>query len=133
MAWQNIGSVHLQAGNLDAARNAFERSIDANARWAASYTGLGVVEMTRGNRQQAIEAWTQAVRLNPGEFDALFNLATELINAREDAAARPYVQQFVDTAPPPVYGRDIVKLRAWLAWRATLDCVPLEQRPCEPG
>jgi len=118
MAWQNIGSVHLQAGNLDAAQNAYERSIEANQRWAASYTGLGVVEMHRGNRARAIDAWTRAVRLNPGEFDALFNLATELINAREDAAARPWVQQFVDTAPPSIYGRDIVKLRAWLAREA---------------
>ena len=115
MAWQNIGSVHLQARNLDAARNAFERSLEANARWAASYTGLGVVYMNRGNRPRAIDAWTQAVRLNPGEFDALFNLATELINARDDAAARPFVQRFVDTAPPTVYGSDIAKLRAWLA------------------
>jgi len=115
MAWQNIGSLHLQARNLDAAQNAFEQSIRANARWAGSYTGLGVVEMTRGHRPRAIEAWTEAVRLNPGEFDALFNLATELINARQDAAARPYVQQFVDTAPPAVYGRDIARLRAWLA------------------
>ncbi len=34
--------------------------------------------------------------LNPREFDALFNLATELINGRQNDAARPYVQQFVD-------------------------------------
>jgi len=115
MAWQNIGSVHLRARNFDAAQNAFERSIEANSRWAGSFTGLGVVYMNRGNRAQAIEAWAQAVRLNPGEFDALFNLATELINARDDTAARPWVQRFVDTAPPAVYGRDIARLSAWLA------------------
>jgi len=115
MAWQNIGALHLEARNFDAAQNAFERSIGENPRWAASYTGLGVVEMNRGNRRQALEHWTRAVTLNPGEFDALFNLATELINDRQNGAARPYAQRFVDTAPPTVYGRDIARLRAWLA------------------
>jgi arylsulfatase A-like enzyme/Tfp pilus assembly protein PilF len=114
MAWQNIGALHLQAGNLDAARNAFEQSIQANPRWAASFTGLGVVEMRKGDRRQAIEHWTRAVALNPREFDALFNLAVELIDDGQGASARRYVQLFVDTAPPAVYGRDIAKLRGWL-------------------
>ncbi len=54
------------------------------------------------------------MELNPREFDALFNLATELINDRQNAAARPYVQQFVATAPPAGYAKDIATLRAWL-------------------
>lgn len=114
MAWQNAGAAHLHAGNIEAARRAFSQSIEANPKWAASYTGLGVVELARNSRQGAIEAWRRAVELNPREFDALFNLATELINDRQNAAARPYVQQFVETAPPVAYARDIAKLRAWL-------------------
>ena len=114
MVWQNIGSVHLHAGDIDAARRAFGQSIEANPKWAASYTGLGVVELQAGNRRAAIEAWRRAVELNPREFDALFNLATELINDRQNAEARPFVQQFVATAPASVYAKDIAKLRAWL-------------------
>jgi tetratricopeptide (TPR) repeat protein len=114
MAWQNAGAAYLHAGDTDAARRAFSRSIEANPKWAASYTGLGVVELARNNRQGAIEAWRRAVELNPREFDALFNLATELINGRQNDAARAYVQQFVETAPPAAYAKDIAKLRAWL-------------------
>jgi len=114
MVWQNIGSVHLHAGNLEGARQAFSQSLQANPRWAGSYTGLGVVEMESRKRQAAIEAWKKAVELNPAEFDALFNLATELINDGQNAAARPLVQQFVATAPPAVYAKDIARLRAWL-------------------
>jgi tetratricopeptide (TPR) repeat protein len=114
MAWQNAGAAHLHARNTEAARRAFSQSIEANPKWAASYTGLGVVELARNNRQGAIEAWKRAVELNPREFDALFNLATELINDRQNDAARPYVQQFVATAPPAAYERDIARLRAWL-------------------
>ena len=114
MAWQNAGGVQLEARNYAAARDAFRRSIEANPRWAASYTGLGVVEMQEGNRGQAIDAWMKAVELNPRDFDALFNLATELVNARRFDDARPYLQRFVDTAPPAIYGRDIARLRGLL-------------------
>jgi arylsulfatase A-like enzyme/tetratricopeptide (TPR) repeat protein len=114
MVWQNIGSVHLHAGHFEEARRAFGQSLEANPKWAASYTGLGVVEMETGHRRAAIEAWKRAVELNPREFDALFNLATELIDGRQNDVARPYVQQFVATAPPAAYAKDIAKLRTWL-------------------
>jgi len=114
MAMQNIGSVHLAAGNLAAARSAFERAIAINPAWAATYTGLGALEAQSGNRPAAIAAWQRAVELNPSDFDALFNLATELINARQPAAARPYVERFVRTAPRAAYGPDIARLEAYL-------------------
>ena len=114
MAMQNIGSVHLAAGNLQAARSAFERARDINPGWAATYTGLGALELLSGNRRAAIEAWRRAIELNPSEFDALFNLATELINDRQPEAARPYVERFVQSAPPAAYGPDIARLKAWL-------------------
>ena len=114
MAWQNVGAVNLEARNYAAAREAFQRSIEANPRWAASYTGLGVAELQDGNRRKAIDAWMKAVDLNPRDFDALFNLATELVNDHRDDEARPYLQRFVDTAPQPIYGRDIARLRALL-------------------
>jgi tetratricopeptide (TPR) repeat protein len=114
MAMQNIGSVHLAAGNLLAARSAFERAMDINPGWAATYTGLGALELLSGNRRAAIEAWRRAIELNPSEFDALFNLATELINDRQPEAARPYVERFVQSAPQSAYGPDIARLKAWL-------------------
>jgi arylsulfatase A-like enzyme/Tfp pilus assembly protein PilF len=114
MAMQNIGSVHLAAGNLAEARSAFERAIGINPAWAATYTGLGALEAQSGNRPAAIAAWQRAIELNPSDFDALFNLATELINARQPAAARPYVERFVRTAPRAAYGPDIARLEAYL-------------------
>jgi cytochrome c-type biogenesis protein CcmH/NrfG len=54
------------------------------------------------------------VQLDPRNFDALFNLATELVNAGRMAEARPYLEQFVRTAPPAFYARDIERLRALL-------------------
>ncbi len=114
MALQNMGSVHLAAGQLQAARDAFRRALAANPNWASAYTGLGVVELQTGHREQALEAWKKAVVLDPKDFDALFNLATELVNARRMDEARPYLQRFVETAPPAFYGKDIVRLRVLL-------------------
>jgi tetratricopeptide (TPR) repeat protein len=117
MAMQNIGSVHLAAGHLDAAETAFRRTLDVNPSWAAACTGLGAVLAQRGDRAGAIDAWSRAVQLNPSDFDALFNLATEFINANRAADARPYVEQFVQAAPRADYGPEIDKLRAWLLHR----------------
>jgi tetratricopeptide (TPR) repeat protein len=117
MAMQNAGSVNLAAGNLQAARSAFERAIQINPGWAATYTGLGALELQEGNRPAAIEAWRRAIELNPSEFDALFNLATELINDGQPGAARPHVERFVQAAPRAVYGADIDRLQAWLRGR----------------
>lgn len=114
MALQNMGSVHLAAGRLSDARQAFGRALEANPNWAAAYTGLGVVELQSGRQQAAIDAWTRAVALDPKDFDALFNLATELVNARRMDAARPYLERFVTTAPPAFYADDIARLRALL-------------------
>lgn len=114
MAMQNVGAVHLTAGNLDAAEAAFRKTLEVNPSWAAAYTGLGAALAQRGDRDGAIDAWSHAVTLNPADFDALFNLATELINANRTAEARPFVERFVRTAPPAFYGPDISRLRAWL-------------------
>ena len=115
MAWQNIGSVHLAAGNFQAAREALTQAITVDPAWAAAYTGLGVAELRLGRRPAAIAAWTRAVELNSSDFDALFNLATELVNDGKTREARPYIERFVASAPPASYAKDIDRLRAMLA------------------
>ncbi|MBI3261760.1 MAG: sulfatase-like hydrolase/transferase [Acidobacteria bacterium] len=110
MAFQNIGSAHLIDGDLDAAKGAFQQALATDATLATAHTGLGVVEMRLGRRAEALAAWKRAVELDPREYDALFNLATELLNEGQVEAARPFVERFVRTAPPASYGNDIKKL-----------------------
>jgi arylsulfatase A-like enzyme/Tfp pilus assembly protein PilF len=114
MAWQNIGSVELGRGDARAAREAFRRALTADPNWASAYTGLGVAERKLNNFDAAIESWKRAVELDPREFDAIYNLATELASAGRTAEARGYAQRFVGTAPPARYGDDIRRLRAYL-------------------
>ncbi len=113
MAWQNIGSVELERGRASAARDAFRRALQIDDKWAAAYTGLGVAERRLNNFNAGIDSWKRAVELDPREFDAMYNLATELASAGRTAEARAYAQRFVDTAPPR-YSDDIRRLRAYL-------------------
>jgi arylsulfatase A-like enzyme/tetratricopeptide (TPR) repeat protein len=110
MALQNAGAAELEQGDLDRARRRFTRALEVDAGLSQAYTGLGVVEMKSGRRREAVAAWTRAVEINPREFDALYNLALELINQGQVVAARPYVERFVRTAPPAMYGREIQDL-----------------------
>lgn len=114
MAWQNIGTAELRAGRLAAARDAFEKAIAADRGWSPAYTGLGAVKLRMGDREGAIAQWKTAVELDRSNFDALFNLGTELINAGRTAEARPYLDRFVSEAPPSDYLPDIRRISALL-------------------
>jgi len=110
-ALENIGTTYLQQGNLQAAKDAFERTLANDPRSSRAHAGLGVIALQSGDKEKAFTEWKNAVATDPHNFDALYNLASELLRAGRVAEARPYVQQFVATAPPAVYGRDIDQFR----------------------
>jgi protein O-GlcNAc transferase len=114
MAWQNIGSVELARGDARAARDAFHRALTADPNWASAHTGLGVAERRLGHFDAAIASWKKAVELDPREFDALYNLATELASQGRSAEARAYAERFAATAPPARYADDIKRVRGYL-------------------
>lgn len=112
-ALENIGTVHLQQNDLAAARQAFARALENDPRSSRAHAGLGVVARQSGQLEPAIRSWREAVVLDPTNFDALYNLCVVLLTERRGAEARPYVEQFVRTAPPP-YQREIEEFRRWL-------------------
>jgi len=102
---ENLGMLALESGDLDRARQRFEQAIVTNPQSSRAYAGLGLVGLREDHHAAAIEAWTRALQLDARNFDALYNLAVTL--AREDrAAARPYLEQFLKTAPPTRYAKD---------------------------
>ena len=107
MALTNLGALDLERGNVAAARQRFERALRADPASSTAHAGLGVVAMKAGDRNAAIAAWKKAVELDASNYDALYNLATTLARAGELDAARPYLEQFVRTAPRAFYSRDI--------------------------
>ena len=116
MRWRGRTSApwKLGRGDLPRARDAFHRAVEADPNWAAAYTGLGVVERRSNHFDAAIASWKKAVALDPHEFDALYNLVTELAAAGRREEARSYAQRFVETAPEARYGEDIERVRGYL-------------------
>jgi arylsulfatase A-like enzyme/Flp pilus assembly protein TadD len=113
-ALENMGIVHLQRNDLAAARQAFTRAIENDPQSSRAHAGLGVVARQSGQIDAAIASWRKAVEIDATNFDALHNLCIVLLAADRASEARPHVEQFVRTAPPGVYGREIAEFRKWL-------------------
>ena len=113
-AFENMGTVHLQQNDLAAARQAFTRAVENDPRSSRAHAGLGVVARRSGQIDAAIASWREALVLDPSNFDALYNLCIVLVTAGRTVEARPYVEQFVRSAPPGFYGREIDQFRKWL-------------------
>lgn len=116
-ALENIGTVHLQQRAWQQAEETFRSVLLVEPRASRAHAGLGVIALQQGRRDAAIRHWQDAVTMDPRNFDALFNLATELVNANRFAEARPHLERFVHTAPRAFYGPDIDRLRALLEGR----------------
>ncbi len=114
-AHENVGTVHLQQNDFAAARAAFLRALENEPRSSRAHAGLGVIARQQGRVDDAINHWRTAVQIDPKNFDALYNLASELATAGRAAEARPFLMHFVQTAPRAFYGAEIQRFRQFLA------------------
>ena len=114
MLHENIGAIHLDAGQLTAARDEFTRAIRANPASAQGHAGLATVAFKSGDREVALASWKRAVELDPTNWDALYNLGVQLLRVGRVAEARPHLERFVRTAPASQYAKDIREISAEL-------------------
>jgi arylsulfatase A-like enzyme/tetratricopeptide (TPR) repeat protein len=110
----NLGVLALQRGDLPTARREFEHAIQVDPHSSQAFGGLGVVLVRSGDRARAVEAWKQAFQLDATNFDALYNIGMTLAQDGQGGAARPYLEQFVRSAPPAFYAKDIRDVSALL-------------------
>ena len=113
-ALENLATVHLQRSDYRAAGEAFARAAENDPGSSRAQAGLGIVALHSGRREEAVAHWRRAVELDRNNFDALYNLATELVNGGQLEQARPFVDQFLRTAPPAFYGPEIARMRSLL-------------------
>ena len=113
-AYQNKGTVYLEQGNLAAARQALARALQRDPDLPVALNGMGVVELKSGNARAGVDAWTRAVEIDPRQYDTVFNLGVTLLDMGDRAGARRYFEQFVRTAPPVFYRKDIDKVNGML-------------------
>ena len=117
LAWQNIGTLELQAGDRAAAEASLRRALTIDDSLPGAHTTLGVVLAQTKRHAEAIDEWKRAVALSPSEFDALYNLTITLAEMGRTEEARTFGQRYVDTAPPAFYRGDIQKIRALITRR----------------
>ncbi len=72
----NRGWGHLERGELKEAEAAFLKAIEVNTEpdYSPPYANLGAVYIKQKRFQEAFTALTTAVRMNPGDRDAMINL-----------------------------------------------------------
>lgn len=109
LANQNIGTMLLQQAGANPAAAAAKvreaeqfarRAIDLDPALAKAFTTLGVIQAQTNRKTEAIDSWKKAVSLNPGEFDAMYNLVLLLVDGGRIGEARTFGDQYIRTAPP---------------------------------
>ena len=111
---ENLGMIALERGDLADARRRFEQALRADPRSSRAHANLGVVALRAGDHAGALASWQRAVQLDPANYDAIYNLGTTLAADGRLADARPYLEQFLRTAPPAFYAKDLEEVAALL-------------------
>lgn len=109
--FNNMGSLFLSRGRYPEAIEFLSRALTLNPEMAAAHNGLGVAYARTGDMARAIEEWKTAVQLNPRQFDTLYNVGTALLRLKRPDEARPYLEQFLRTAPADRYAADLQRVR----------------------
>jgi len=109
--WFNLGMFELEHRHGDRAAAAFQRAVGADPSYGEAWRWLGAA-LIDSDRAAAIDAWQHAERLQPGDYDLLFNLGMVMAESDRPAGALPYLQRFVREAPRERYGRDIPQVEA---------------------
>lgn len=73
-AYNNLGSLLLNLGNLPEARQALLQTIKLDSNFALGYYNLGMVLKSMGQTDKAIAAYQKAIELNPNYAPAYQNL-----------------------------------------------------------
>lgn len=110
-----LGTVQLVANRRDAARRTFALAVQRNPGLARAHSSLAAIHVEDGRNAEAVAAWREAARLDPGEYGRIFLLGIALARAQKPGPARTCLAFFADNAPASTYAREIAAARRWLS------------------
>lgn len=93
-AWSQLGSLAAANGDTEAARHAFEQSIQADPKYVAPYVEMSLMQMRAGQWQEVAASSEKAVRLDPFNFpqayffNAVAHYNLHQMDAAEESARR---------------------------------------------
>jgi tetratricopeptide (TPR) repeat protein len=79
--WNNFGKDFEQREDWEEAIMCYRQAIKINARSADAFANLGMACLKKGATKQAIDAWQEALAINPGQINVQNNLAWVLATA----------------------------------------------------
>lgn len=104
---ENLGVLALEQGDVRGAKRYFDRAVAVAPDSSRAHAGAGATALQSGDRTTAYEAWTRAVQLDSTNYEALYNLGVNLARDGRMDAARPYLDQFLRTAPPALHANEL--------------------------
>jgi arylsulfatase A-like enzyme/tetratricopeptide (TPR) repeat protein len=114
-AYQNLGIVALRRGDVLGATDYLAKALELSPKLPQALTTLGVIQARQGQVQAAISSWNKAIVADSRQYDAMFNLGVVAGRAGRLEEARGALQQFIRSAPPTRYGRELDTARKLLA------------------
>ncbi|MEX1023565.1 MAG: tetratricopeptide repeat protein [Planctomycetota bacterium] len=87
LAWTSLGVAHAEADDPQAAREAFERALAADAQHARAWSNLAALELEAGEFERGIATLERSLELFPGNGIAWTNLGAAHLRAGDPAGA----------------------------------------------
>ncbi|MGB8769873.1 MAG: tetratricopeptide repeat protein, partial [Candidatus Korobacteraceae bacterium] len=91
-AFNNMGHAYRELGDLQPARESFESALALDSRYEMAWIGLGLVDQKSGDLGGAVQAYSQAMKLQPSDWGYLL-LARALEQSGDDNAAQSAIEQ----------------------------------------
>jgi tetratricopeptide (TPR) repeat protein len=95
----NIGLLYEKQNNLQMALTYYQRAAQANKSYAAAYYRAGKILDATGKKQEAREAYGQAIQFDPNMVEAHFEFARLCYQARDYTPAHFSFSRVVKLAP----------------------------------
>ncbi len=103
-ARQNLALAALHAGDWPLCEREAREALALNPALPLAWNYLGIALFNQRRADEAIEAWRQAVALDPRDLGVLFNLGSVAARAGRREVAGPALERFVREASAPALG-----------------------------
>ena len=95
----NLGKCYFELGQIEPAIKYYEKAVEYQPDWAASFILLGQLYSSQKNSQQAVECLKRAIDLQPDDPELYSALGAELIQNNEPTEAIQYLEKAIKIKP----------------------------------
>jgi tetratricopeptide (TPR) repeat protein len=92
----NLANVYYEQGQLEESAAAYLEAVQRDSHYAEAWNGLGCILSALARPKEAIVALRRALQLVPSYGDAHFNLASELEEQNQIAAANAHWKRYLE-------------------------------------